>query len=161
VKAGLLPGGDGDDASFTHADERLVTLAPNTSAHFECRWVYLKPEPNSVSIFTAGLDELIYCPVAHGEGRISAKDAESLAALQSNGYIALTYVQADGEPAPYPGNPNGSALGIAGLTNKTGNVLGLMPHPENHILPWQHPRFRRGERGLDGLRLFENGIQYA
>jgi phosphoribosylformylglycinamidine synthase len=152
VKAGLLPGWDGS--------ERAVTLAPNASARFECRWVYLRPNPNTSCLFTAGLDELIYCPVAHAEGRLATSDAATLAALRTEGLVALTYVDANGEPAGYPGNPNGSAWGIAGLCNPAGNVLGLMPHPEDHVFPWQHPRWHRGEAGMLGLRLFENGVRH-
>jgi phosphoribosylformylglycinamidine synthase len=160
VKAGLLPGAE----AFIQEDQepapiRAVTLAPNVSAQFECRWVYLQPNPASKCLFTAGLNDMIYCPVAHGEGRVSARDERALSTLQTNGLIALTYVNADGSPAQYPGNPNGSVLDIAGLTNSAGNLLGLMPHPENHIFPWQHPRWQRGERGLVGLRLFENGVK--
>ena len=70
--------------------------------------------------------------------------------------MALTYV---GEG--YPANPNGSTANIAGISNAAGNILGLMPHPENHIFHWQHPRWHRGELGLTGLRLFENGIRHA
>jgi phosphoribosylformylglycinamidine synthase len=72
--------------------------------------------------------------------------------------VALTYVEADGSPASYPANPNGSVDGIAGLCNAAGNVFGLMPHPENHVFPWQHPRH---ETAMDGLRLFRNGIRFA
>jgi phosphoribosylformylglycinamidine synthase len=58
-------------------------------------------------------------------------------------------------------NPNGSVFGIAGLCNPAGNVFGLMPHPEDHVFAWHHPRWHRGEAGMDGLRLFRNGIKYA
>jgi phosphoribosylformylglycinamidine synthase len=112
----------------------------------------------------AGLDELIYCPVAHAEGRLATRDDGTLTALHSEGLVALTYVDANGEPAGYPGNPNGSAWGIAGLCNPAGNVLGLMPHPEDHVFPWQHPRWQRGEAALlpvAGLRLFENGVRHV
>ncbi|HBY96178.1 MAG TPA: phosphoribosylformylglycinamidine synthase I [Chloroflexi bacterium] len=156
VKTGLLPGAD-----WGPGGDRVVTLAPNASAHFECRWVYLQPNRQSPCLFTAGLDELIYCPVAHGEGRLVAHDDAILAALQADGLIALTYVDATGVPAGYPANPNGSALGIAGLCNPAGNVLGLMPHPEDHIFAWHHPRWHRGESGMTGLRLFQNGIKFA
>ncbi|MBK8985849.1 MAG: phosphoribosylformylglycinamidine synthase subunit PurQ [Chloroflexi bacterium] len=61
----------------------------------------------------------------------------------------------------YPFNPNGSVADIAALCNPAGNVMGLMPHPENHIFPWQHPRFHRGERGMSGLGLFVNGVKNA
>jgi phosphoribosylformylglycinamidine synthase II/phosphoribosylformylglycinamidine synthase I len=156
VKAGLLPGAD-----WRPGRERSVTLAPNALAHFECRWVYLKPNPHSPCLFTTGLEDLIYCPVAHGEGRFATRDDETLAAIAAEGLAALTYVDAAGQPAGYPANPNGSAGGIAGLCNPAGNVLGLMPHPEDHIFPWHHPRWQRGEAGMIGLRLFANGVRYA
>lgn len=84
------------------------------------------------------------------------RDDEALTQLQSSNRVALTYM---GEG--YPANPNGSMANIAGISNAAGNVLGLMPHPENHIFHWQHPRWHRGELGLTGLRLFENGIRHA
>ena len=59
----------------------------------------------------------------------------------------------------YPENPNGSVSNIAALTNVQGNVMGLMPHPEDHIFEWQHPRRHRDEAGLLGLSLFRNGIK--
>jgi phosphoribosylformylglycinamidine synthase len=156
VKAGLLPG-----LNAGPSQERTVTLAPNNSARFECRWVYLLPNPNSPSLFSEGLTELIYCPVAHGEGRLAVATDETLASIQTNNLHTLTYVQANGSPAAYPANPNGSVAGIAGLCNPAGNVLGLMPHPEDHIFPWQHPHRHRGQVGLTGLRLFENGVRRA
>jgi phosphoribosylformylglycinamidine synthase len=151
VKSGLLPGKD-----WLRDDERAVTLTFNESAHFECRWVTLEPSPNSPCLFTAGLNEPIYAPVAHGEGRLTTVDAAAADALVANGLAPLTYLGGE-----YPLNPNGSALDIAGLCNAQGNVFGLMPHPENHIFPWQHPRRHRGERGMDGLRLFQNGVRHA
>ena len=147
VKAGLLPGADG---------ERFVTLTRNQRADFECRWVYLEAVPGTACLFTDGLTEPILCPVAHGEGRVLARDAAARDQLGAAGLIALTY-SADS----YPANPNGSDLNIAGLTNPAGNILGLMPHPEDHIFPWQHPRHHRGAGGMLGLRLFENGIRFA
>ncbi len=152
VKSGLLPGVNG-------GNQRTVTLAPNASGRFECRWVYLQPNPHSPSLFTQGLTTPIYCPVAHGEGRVAVADDSVLTAIQSKHLNALSYTTADGSPADYPANPNGSVLGIAGLCNPAGNVLGLMPHPENHIFPWQHPRWHRGEQGMSGLVLFENAIR--
>jgi phosphoribosylformylglycinamidine synthase subunit PurQ / glutaminase len=77
--------------------------------------------------------------------------------------IALAYVHEDGRAADgaYPANPNGSILDIAGITNPAGNVLGLMPHPENHIHPFQHPQWTRGVEQGSGLVLFVNGVEYA
>ena len=156
VKAGLLP-----KVEFLNGPHRSVTLTYNESDQFECRWVYLQPEANSQSVFVSGLEELIYCPVAHGEGRIAVKDQATLEQLQADGLIALTYVNADGSPADYPANPNGSVAGIAAMTNPAGNIMGLMPHPEDHIFPWQHPRWHRDEVGMSGLRLFENAIKFV
>ncbi|GAB4510050.1 MAG: hypothetical protein OHK0046_06140 [Anaerolineae bacterium] len=150
VKAGVLPGG-----------ERNVTLTNNASGQFECRWVYLQANPHSPCLFTQGMEGLMYVPVAHGEGQVAVEDEAVLKRLKTDGLIALTYVDAAGNPVDYPGNPNGSVAGIAGLCNPVGNVFGLMPHPENHIFPWQHPRHHRKEQGLDGLRLFKNGIKFA
>lgn len=157
VKAGLLPGG-GDPANGSTAN---ATLTRNASAQFECRWVYLQPQPDSPCVFTRGLSEPIYCPVAHGEGRFVTRDAAALAGIEARGGVALRYVDAQGQPADYPWNPNGSQAGIAGVCNPSGTILGLMPHPENHLFPPQHPQYHRGQRGLSGLPLFENGIRYA
>ncbi|MGQ9457121.1 MAG: phosphoribosylformylglycinamidine synthase I [Anaerolineae bacterium] len=153
VKSGWLP--EPPDGN------RLATLAANASARFECRWVWLEPDPRSPCIFTQGLTERIHCPVAHGEGRFLTADEGVLARLKQNGQVALRYVEADGSPARYPANPNGSVDNIAGICNPTGTVLGLMPHPEDHILPQQHPRWTRGEGGGLGLAVFANGIRYA
>jgi phosphoribosylformylglycinamidine synthase II/phosphoribosylformylglycinamidine synthase I len=162
VKAGILPGAARPEneaaPEYVMAPARAVTLTFNESGRFECRWVYLQANPDSPCLFTQGMEELIYCPVAHGEGRLAVAN-ERVAALQAEGLIALTYVSGDGGTAVYPANPNGSISNAAGLCNAAGNVLGLMPHPENHIYPWQHPGESR--RGLTGLRLFQNGIRAA
>ena len=90
------------------------------------------------------------------------QDEAALAMLQAENLIPLQYsVNSSQSSVSYPANPNGSILDIAALCNPAGNVLGLMPHPENHIFPWQHPRASRGEQGNLGLRLFENGIKNA
>lgn len=165
VKAGLLPGFM--RSTNTDLQSRSVTLTYNQSGHFECRWIYLQPNPDSRSLFTQDLDEPIYCPVAHGEGRLLVKDEMTLASLQTQNLIPLQYAASSKSSTtftspsavPYPANPNGSILNIAALCNSDGNVLGLMPHPENHIFPWQHPRYHRGERGMSGLPLFVNGIK--
>ncbi len=135
--------------------DRTITLYQNERGHFECRWVRLEANPNSPCLFTQGI-ELIDCPVAHGEGRVLVKDDETLERLEKNNLIALQYAGGS-----YPHNPNGSVANIAGLTNKLGNVLGLMPHPENHSFDWQFPRHHRTEAGFSGLTLFKNGLKHA
>lgn len=154
VKAGVLPGWE-DGAGE-------ATLTFNASGHFECRWVTLRPLSRRC-IWTRDLTDLIECPVAHGEGNFQVGRSELLERLVAQDQVALTYVLADGSPAHgrYPANPNGSALDIAGVCNPAGNVLGLMPHPENHIHDWQHPQWTRGVRRHSGLLLFRNGVRYV
>jgi phosphoribosylformylglycinamidine synthase I len=139
-----------------------ATLTFNESGRFECRWIYLKPVSQKC-LWTRDLDELVYCPVAHGEGRFLLGDPKALGTLEKGDQLALAYVFPDGTPAngTYPDNPNGSFADIAGICNAKGNVLGLMPHPEDHVYEWQHPRFGRGERGQQGLEIFLNGVDYA
>jgi phosphoribosylformylglycinamidine synthase len=158
VKAGVLPGGDWELVSGNFP----ATLTFNQQGHFECRWVHLAPI-SQTCIWTKGLTDNITCPVSHGEGNFQTNHQLLITNLSSHDQIALTYTHPDGSPAngDYPANPNGSALDIAGICNPAGNVLGLMPHPENHIHPWQHPLHTRGERGGSGLALFENGVKYA
>jgi len=161
VKSGFLPFHLPQAQGRGHPPRRAATLAFNRSARFECRWVYLKPNPHSPCVFTRGLQELLYVPVAHGEGRFLADDEAVWHRLKANDQIALTYVDCQGNPVDYPGNPNGSPEGVAGISNERGNVFGLMPHPEDHVLPYQRPRWTRGESGGSGLAIFRAGIEYA
>jgi phosphoribosylformylglycinamidine synthase len=156
VKSDLLPG---NQQPATSDQQPLATLTFNERGRFECRWVTLQPV-SQTCLWTRGLTESIYCPVAHGEGNLQFSDS---LVLQTQDQVALIYSDSNGSPAhsAYPQNPNGSVADIAGLCNPRGNVLGLMPHPENHIFNYQHPRWTRGESSGSGLRLFENGVKYA
>lgn len=160
VSAGLLPGasmGSGSKAGTAQAVAPMseAVLTENLSGKFECRWVSLAA-PSSKSVWTADLTEDIRCPVAHGEGRFVSAD---LAALEASEQVALRYVNSDGSEAKggYPANPNGSAGDVAGVCDESGLVLGLMPHPENHILDWQDPLRGRGAGGIC-LPLFKSGV---
>jgi phosphoribosylformylglycinamidine synthase subunit PurQ / glutaminase len=162
VKSGILPGQKVPAQKLT-AGLRTATLTFNRMGHFECRWVTLAPQPGTC-IWTSQLAEPIYCPVAHGEGNFVTANQHEENRLCEGGQVALRYAMPDGSPVTdeaYPYNPNGSVGGIAGICNPTGNVLGLMPHPENHIFDYQHPRRSRGESHGSGLPLFINGVQYA
>jgi phosphoribosylformylglycinamidine synthase subunit PurQ / glutaminase len=156
VKAKILPGTHSSPSKTGMQVDGQATLTFNAQGHFECRWVTLKPTSKNC-LWIKGSDEMITCPVAHGEGNFQI--TTPLASEQ----ITYTYCMMDGSPAnvTYPANPNGSVLDIAGICNPQGNVLGLMPHPENHIHSWQHPRHTRGETGGSGLKLFENGVKNA
>ncbi len=170
VKSGILPGsnsGHSPKEGSSAISNLQATLTFNASGHFECRWITLRPASQKC-IWTRNLTELIYCPVAHGEGRfIPGGDTEGahscIDALYQNDQLALFYTLADGTPADgrYPENPNGSYGDIAGVCNPAGNVLGLMPHPEDHVSEFQHPRWSRGETGNLGLSLFQNGVSYV
>ena len=136
-------------------------LTCNTNGQFECRWVTLLPQ-SQTCLWTKDLVEPIECPVAHGEGRLLVEN-KIVQQLEKNDQIALRYALPNKVPAKqiYPFNPNGSVNDIAGLCNAQGNVLGLMPHPENHILLQQHPRWTRNEKTYTGLTIFKNGVCFC
>lgn len=132
VRLGLLPG-DGGRAS----------LLPNASGRFEDRWVRLRAGASPGPWFEPGAD--YYIPVAHAEGRFCYFSSEGEAATFPEERIAVRYVGSS-SPAEYPDNPNGSLQGIAGIVNRAGNVLGLMPHPERFFRTEHHPHWTRYRR---------------
>jgi len=148
---------------------RQVAVTHNASARYQCRWVDLGVQETN-SPWLTGVNSL-HIPVAHGEGRFMMDD-ETLKTLQDNRQIALRYTK-EGKPAngEFPYNPNGSTDDIAGLTDETGRVLVLMPHPERGMFTWQRDDYatlkdtaRRNGQTLpdesDGLRLFQNAAEY-
>jgi len=155
VKAGILPGNENAEPQDT------VTITYNDSGKFEDRWVYLAPQTEKCIFVEPGRQ--IYLPIAHAEGKVATKDEAALETLKSEGYVAFKYVDENGEEGPYPVNPNGSVDSIAGLTDTTGRVLGLMPHPERHVRPTQHPHWTRlkDRTDGDGMTIFENGVKYV
>jgi phosphoribosylformylglycinamidine synthase subunit PurQ / glutaminase len=138
----------------------LATLTYNALGRFEDRWVHLQVRPGRC-VFLKDYERL-YVPVAHGEGNFVCREAWLLRGLDQAGQVVLRYVDAEGQPGPYPTNPNGAQGDVAGLCDVSGRVLGLMPHPERHVLPTQHPQWTRlglAEEG-EGLRLFRNAVNY-
>ncbi|HIK38912.1 MAG: phosphoribosylformylglycinamidine synthase subunit PurQ [Geminocystis sp.] len=113
TEAGLLPG----------------ALIRNRDLHFICDQVYVRVEHNRF-IWTKNYQphQVICLPIAHGEGNYYA-DEDTLKQLEDNGQILFRYCSQNGDTSPQY-NPNGSLHNIAGITNKQGNVLGMMPHPE-------------------------------
>jgi phosphoribosylformylglycinamidine (FGAM) synthase-like amidotransferase family enzyme len=101
------------------------------------------------------LDEQVRCPVAHGEGRYVASSAV-LDQLRSEDRIAFRYAEND-----YPANPNGSTEAIAGVCDSTGLVLGMMPHPENHVTERQGHAMVSAQKQGRALPLFRNGVVAA
>lgn len=135
LEAGLLPG----------------VMLRNKNLHFICKYVYIKMQTNKTR-FTNSYDEnqLLRMPIAHNEGNYYI-DAEGLKKLKNNNQIIFRYCSEAGEISPEH-NPNGALDNIAGITNKKGNVLGMMPHPE-----------RCSERGLgcqDGYFIFKSVVNW-
>jgi len=142
-----------------------ATLTWNDSGRFEDRWVRLGVA-GSKCVFLAGIHSM-YLPVAHAEGKFMARGQGVLEELDAAGQLVLRYRKladaAGGNgQVPYPDNPNGSMAATAGICDATGRVFGLMPHPERHIDPTQHPRWTRGEAAPvgDGLQVFRNAVEY-
>jgi phosphoribosylformylglycinamidine synthase subunit PurQ / glutaminase len=161
VKSGLLPGNAGL--------KQEASLIINDSAKFEDRWVYLKSSGHQLNkppvkcVWAQGLPEVIYLPVAHGEGKFIVQDKAALEKLNVNNQVVFRYCNEKAGLAGYPHNPNGSADNIAGICDETGRILGLMPHPERHIDSLQHPRSDKAasKKDGDGLQIFKNGVEFA
>lgn len=159
IKAGLLPGikqGSSGKKIFQQA-----TLMINDSGKFEDRWTYLKVSGSC--IWTKGIRNTIYLPVAHGEGKFICAQKKILKNLIDGQQVIFRYSTIDGGDPVYPDNPNGSQEHIAGIADSTGRVLGLMPHPERHYLFTQHPFWTRADqkkRYGDGAKIFQNGVQF-
>jgi phosphoribosylformylglycinamidine synthase I len=122
-------------------------LLRNASLRFASQWVNLKVE-NATTLFTNAYEkgQIVRVPVAHGDGRYTA-DEETVKQLEDRGQVVFRYVDRHGNPLP-EANPNGSVNDIAGIVNDRGNVMGLMPHPEDAIDPLLG--------STDGLGLFES-----
>ncbi len=151
VKSGLLP-------PVAKGETPRVTLTNNDSNKFECRWVYLKVNPESACVFTRGMDGM-YVPVAHGEGKFTG-DLTTINPVNEVVY----YTDENGKRnAGYPWNPNGSDRDIAGICDDSGRIFGMMPHPENHVVGTQHPRWTRlGIKQYgDGFPVFQNAVKWA
>jgi phosphoribosylformylglycinamidine synthase subunit PurQ / glutaminase len=125
VEAGLVPGGSGVELAL--ARNRM----PDRSGYY-ARWITTRVEP-SRCVFTRSLEPgtLLPLPVAHGEGRFTAREAGRMDALNRAGQVPLRYASSDGATADsFPVNPNGAEAAAAAVCNGQGNVLALMPHPE-------------------------------
>ena len=155
VKLGLLPALDQQYLT------RQVSLMHNESARFEDRWCTLAVNPASPCVFTRDLKQL-YLPIRHGEGRLVVDNDAVLDRIMAENLAPVYYADPDtGSPTQaYPNNPNGSPNAIAGLTDPTGRIFGLMPHPEAFSHETNHPGWTRGERTPLGTVIFENAVRY-
>ena len=158
VKTGILPGFDTD--SIGDLTNHKVSIIDNDCGKFEDRWGYLECVSDKCVFTDTG--RRVYFPIAHGEGKVVTKDDATLEKIVAGDQIAFKYVDADGNEGSFPVNPNGSIASIAGLTDSTGRVLGLMPHPERIVHPTQHPHWTRIKDGTaDGVMVFDNAVKYV
>lgn len=144
VKMGILPNLQGDWTPET-------TLVNNEGGCFMDKWVSLRFDEQSPCVWTKGIEKADL-PIRHGEGRFITRDPSVMKSILEKKLIALRY---EG------GSPNGSMEDLAGLTDPTGRIFGLMPHPEAFVYPENHPQWRTGSIGPLGLKIFENGVNYV
>ncbi|MDP4039258.1 MAG: phosphoribosylformylglycinamidine synthase subunit PurQ [Candidatus Pacearchaeota archaeon] len=162
VNLGLLPAIDGNYGA------RQVALVHNDSARYIDRWVDLEFENHSV--WTNGLGRASF-PIAHGEGKLYTAP-EVLRVIKEKGLVSARYVNGDICQAELlPANPNGSLEDIAAISDESGRIFGLMPHPERAIEFTQHPhwtllkeQYRRSGKEVpsegQGIQIFKNGVNY-
>jgi len=160
VKMGLLPNTKGNF-------DQEVTLTRNNSAKYEDRWIHLKKNLKCQSPFLKDID-ILPCPVRHGEGKLIIKDETIRAEIIKQNLNAFSYCDVDGNiTSEYPLNPNGADLDCAALTDSSGQVLGMMPHPEAFLSLYNHPNWGQMKRKNpnisedgDGLKIFKNIVEY-
>lgn len=151
TKMGIIP-------NLNSSWEPEVSLIHNDSGKFEDRWVKLKINNNSKCIWTKGIKE-IDAPVRHGEGNFITDSETVLNTLENENLVVLKYSSKSGkDKTEYPDNPNGSVKDIAGICDRSGRILGLMPHPEAFLYPENHPTGRFNN--ITGLEIFKNGVNY-
>lgn len=150
--------------------ERQAALDRNDNARYTDRWVWIKAR-SANCVWTKGID-LLHAPIAHGEGKFTMPE-DQLDALEATNQVAFTYVDETGAPANgvFPANPNGALRDIAGISDPSGRVLGLMPHPERFLFAtneenWTLKREQAERAGRPfgnegaGLQIFRNGVNY-
>jgi phosphoribosylformylglycinamidine synthase len=177
IKSGLLLEGDAERGPE-------ATLTWNDCGRFQDRWIHVRTEGDRC-VFLRGIESM-YLPIAHAEGKFVPRDRETLARLEAGGQLCLRYAEAPvpaalatsaggaaggrvgtgsteaHEEVPFPANPNGSIAAVAGACDSTGRVFGLMPHPERHVDPTQHPAWTRSDELPevgDGLAVFVNAVE--
>lgn len=130
--------------------ERTIALVHNSPAGFQDRWVTMNVQ-NSKCVWTRGMEgKKMQLPMRHGEGRIWS-ESTTPEMLKDQGQVVFTYSE----------NVNGSMGQIAGITDASGQVLGLMPHPEAALETWLMPDVSMNESIQFNAQLFQNALQYS
>lgn len=159
VKMGLLPNLSGD---YTQE----VTLTYNDSSKFEDRWCFCKVEQTNTPFLNES--DLLHLPVRHGEGKLVISDEMVRRQISDNNLNCMSYAdEKSNVTSNYPANPNGSDLNCAALTDRSGHILGMMPHPEAYLSLFNHPDWHAliqkdphiSHEG-DGLKIFRNIVEH-
>ena len=159
IRTGLLP--------FRRIGQMDATLAQNESGHFECRWVNLKVQKSRCQFLNEFDGNIRQFAVNHGEGKLIA-EKKAMEKIENENLVVFRYVDRNGKVTQkYPNNPNGSTNAIAGMSDPSGRILGLMPHPEKFVEVTQHPNWRRWKsadwwiKEPHGSFIFESIIKFA
>ena len=176
MRLGVLSEGVGE--GIGDGGKLPATLTWNNHGRFEDRWVHLAVD-KTPCVFLTSVAHL-YLPVAHAEGKFVTANPCVLEELKQQGRLALRYCMPPQEGDPhagdgagqgrveqtvlsFPDNPNGADANVAGICDASGRVLGMMPHPERHVDPTQHPawtrRIEQPEFG-DGMVIFRNAVEW-
>ena len=158
VETGLIPG---------LKNKVEMALAPNINpfiSGYYCDWVYIKNsnDKNCAYNLLYGKDEIIQVPIAHGEGRFTTKDRTLVKKLIKNKQIIFRYCDKEGKVIDkFPVNPNGAICNIAAVSNKEGNIMAIMPHPERASFNWQIPdSIIKNNQKTNGIKIFESMKKY-
>ncbi len=158
VEAGIIPG---------LKDKVQMALAPNINPFidgFYCTWVRIKNYSKRKTAFNLKMEpnQVINIPIAHAEGRFTTNDKLLIQQLIRNDQLLFRYCDEAGNIIDkFPINPNGSLINIAGVTNKEGNVLAMMPHPERAAWMYQVPGMSSyGYNPGPGRKIFESIKEY-
>jgi len=157
VETGLIPG---------LKDKIQMALAPNDNplvSGYYNSWVYIKASNNKKNAFNQFYEnnEIIKLPIAHGEGRFTTKDSKLIKQLEKNKQIIFKYCDEKGKVVnKFPINPNGTVNNIAAISNKEGNVMAIMPHPERASYNWQVPNSVKNNGKTNAIKIFESMKKY-
>lgn len=157
TRAGLLPG---FGQTF-----KTAGLIYNEKQKFECRWIKIRMRPNRCIFLKDANIDIGELPVQHSEGRFVVAGKAVLKKLTCNRQLVFQYVDKDGKVTDsYPDNPNGSNAAIAGICDTSGQILGMMPHPEHFVENWQHPNWRRNgeeKKSCFGLEIYKAAVEFC
>jgi phosphoribosylformylglycinamidine synthase len=157
VETGMIPG---------LKNKVQMALAPNINPlvpGYYCSWVNIKNinKGNCAYNYLYDKNEVIPMPVAHGEGRFTTKDKALIKKLIKNKQIIFRYCDNNGKIGDkFPVNPNGSTYNIAAISNKQGNIMAIMPHPERASFNWQIPNAIKNNEKANGIKIFESMKKY-